>query len=99
MTRARDHRTTEPTASASSYPRYRKPYALFMEYLVAGLDVYEDEPHVPQELLELDNAVLLPHVASASVPTRRAMGQLVVDNLAAWFATGRALTPVRAPVG
>lgn len=66
MTRARDHRTTEPTASASSYPRYRKPYALFMEYLVAGLDVYEDEPHVPQELLELDNAVLLPHVASAA---------------------------------
>ncbi len=41
----------------------------------------------------------MPHVASASVPTRRAMGQLVVDNLAAWFATGRALTPVRAPVG
>jgi len=99
MPRARDHRTTEPAASASSYPRYRKPYALFMEYLVAGLDVYEDEPHVPQELLELDNAVLLPHVASASVPTRRAMGQLVVDNLAAWFATERALTPVRAPVG
>ncbi len=67
MTRARDHRTTEPTASASSYPRYRKPYALFMEYLVAGLDVYEDEPHVPQELLELDNAVLLPHVRMSRV--------------------------------
>ena len=67
--------------------------------LSAGLDVYEDETHVPQELLELDNAVLLPHVASASVPTRLAMGQRVVDNLAAWFATGRALTPVPAPVG
>jgi lactate dehydrogenase-like 2-hydroxyacid dehydrogenase len=60
----------------------------------AGLDVYEDEPHVPAELLELDNAVLLPHVGSASVPTRRAMGQLVVDNLISWFDTGRALTPV-----
>jgi lactate dehydrogenase-like 2-hydroxyacid dehydrogenase len=60
----------------------------------AGLDVYEDEPHVPQELIDLDNAVLLPHVGSASKPTRRAMGQLVVDNLTSWFAEGRALTPV-----
>lgn len=60
----------------------------------AGLDVYEDEPNVPQELIDLDNAVLLPHVGSASKPTRRAMGQLVVDNLAAWFTEGRALTPV-----
>lgn len=60
----------------------------------AGLDVYEDEPNVPQELIDLDNAVLLPHVGSASKPTRRAMGQLVVDNLSSWFAEGRALTPV-----
>jgi lactate dehydrogenase-like 2-hydroxyacid dehydrogenase len=60
----------------------------------AGLDVYEDEPHVPQELIDLDNAVLLPHVGSASKPTRRAMGRLVVDNLTSWFAEGRALTPV-----
>jgi lactate dehydrogenase-like 2-hydroxyacid dehydrogenase len=62
--------------------------------LSAGLDVYEDEPHVPQELLELDNAVLLPHVGSGSEPTRRAMGQLVVDNLVSWFEKGKALTPV-----
>jgi lactate dehydrogenase-like 2-hydroxyacid dehydrogenase len=60
----------------------------------AGLDVYEDEPNVPQELIDLDNTVLLPHVGSASKPTRRAMGQLVVDNLTSWFADGRALTPV-----
>jgi lactate dehydrogenase-like 2-hydroxyacid dehydrogenase len=60
----------------------------------AGLDVYEDEPHVPQELLDLDNAVLLPHVGSASIPTRNAMAQLVVDNLASWFEKGTALTPV-----
>ncbi|HLU56947.1 MAG TPA: 2-hydroxyacid dehydrogenase [Pseudonocardia sp.] len=60
----------------------------------AGLDVFEDEPNVPQELIDLDNAVLLPHVGSASKPTRRAMGQLVVDNLTTWFAEGRALTPV-----
>jgi lactate dehydrogenase-like 2-hydroxyacid dehydrogenase len=62
----------------------------------AGLDVFEDEPNVPQELIDLDNAVLLPHVGSASKPTRRAMGQLVVDNLTAWFTDGRALTPVNA---
>ena len=40
------------------------------------------------------NATLLPHVGSASEATRRAMADLVVDNLAAWFATGRPLTPV-----
>jgi lactate dehydrogenase-like 2-hydroxyacid dehydrogenase len=62
--------------------------------LSAGLDVYENEPHVPQELIELDNAVLLPHVGSGSEPTRRAMGQLVVDNLVSWFEKGKALTPV-----
>ena len=60
----------------------------------AGLDVYENEPHVPQELIDLENTVLLPHVGSASIPTRRAMGQLVVDNLESWFAKGKPLTPV-----
>ena len=60
----------------------------------AGLDVFTREPHVPAELIELPNAVLLPHVGSASVHTRRAMGQLVVDNLKSWFEEGRPLTPV-----
>lgn len=60
----------------------------------AGLDVYEKEPQVPDSLLALDNAVLLPHVGSASEHTRAAMGQLVVDNLRAWFEHGEALTPV-----
>lgn len=60
----------------------------------AGLDVFENEPHVPEALLALPNAVLLPHVGSASVSTRDAMGQLVVDNLISWFETGKAITPV-----
>jgi lactate dehydrogenase-like 2-hydroxyacid dehydrogenase len=60
----------------------------------AGLDVFANEPRVPPELLALPNAVLLPHVGSASVHTRKAMGQLVVDNLRSWFENGRPLTPV-----
>ncbi|WP_457587175.1 2-hydroxyacid dehydrogenase [Ensifer canadensis] len=60
----------------------------------AGLDVFDNEPHVPDALLALPNVSLLPHVASASVVTRNAMADLVVDNLKAWFSTGKALTPV-----
>jgi len=60
----------------------------------AGLDVFEHEPSVPDELMALNNAVLLPHVGSASVHTRDAMGQLVVDNLTGWFASKSVLTPV-----
>ena len=60
----------------------------------AGLDVFENEPHVPDALLALPNVSLLPHVASASQATRNAMADLVVDNLIAWFDTGTALTPV-----
>ncbi|MEP0232052.1 2-hydroxyacid dehydrogenase [Roseibium sp.] len=62
--------------------------------LSAGLDVFEDEPSVPQALIEMENTVLLPHVASASVHTRDAMGQLVVDNMSSWFSSGKVLTPV-----
>jgi lactate dehydrogenase-like 2-hydroxyacid dehydrogenase len=52
----------------------------------AGLDVFEDEPNVPDELLELENAVLLPHLGSATLETRTAMGNLVLKNLAAFLA-------------
>ncbi|MGH6815281.1 MAG: 2-hydroxyacid dehydrogenase [Hyphomicrobiaceae bacterium] len=62
--------------------------------LAAGLDVYWSEPNLNPALLELDNAVLLPHVGSASVLTRDAMGQLVVDNLKAYAARRPPLTPV-----
>ncbi|TDR93413.1 2-hydroxyacid dehydrogenase [Enterovirga rhinocerotis] len=62
--------------------------------LSAGLDVFVDEPRVPAELIAMDHVVLLPHVGSASVETRRAMGQLVVDNLVSWFSGKGPITPV-----
>ena len=52
----------------------------------AGLDVFADEPRVPPEFFTLDNAVLFPHVASATVETRKAMGDLQVENLRRHFA-------------
>jgi lactate dehydrogenase-like 2-hydroxyacid dehydrogenase len=52
----------------------------------AALDVFEREPHVPHELFALDNVIVVPHIASATVQTREAMGQRVIDNLAAFFA-------------
>ena len=62
--------------------------------LGAGLDVFAREPHVPPDLIAMDGVVLLPHVGSASVHTRAAMGRLVVDNLTAWFSGQGPLTPV-----
>jgi lactate dehydrogenase-like 2-hydroxyacid dehydrogenase len=62
--------------------------------LAAGLDVFEREPNVPDELKAMQNVVLLPHIGSASVVTRNAMDQLVVDNLKTWFAGKPPLTPV-----
>ncbi len=62
--------------------------------LGAGLDVFAEEPRVPQALIDLDHVVLLPHVGSASHHTRDAMGQLVVDNILAWAAGRPPLTPV-----
>lgn len=52
----------------------------------AALDVYEHEPQVPQELIELDNVVLLPHLGSATLETRTAMGMLVLENLQEFLA-------------
>jgi len=60
----------------------------------AGLDVFVAEPKVPEALLKLDNVVLQPHVSSGTHWTRAAMGQLVVDNLEAYFAGRPLLTQV-----
>jgi gluconate 2-dehydrogenase len=60
----------------------------------AGLDVFEGEPKVHPDLLTVPNVVLTPHIASATVPTRRAMADLAADNLIAWFGGKGALTPV-----
>ena len=63
----------------------------------AGLDVFEDEPQVPEALFALDNVVLAPHIASATRDTRQAMADLVHDNLKAFFSEGQLIT--RAPLG
>ena len=60
----------------------------------AGLDVYAAEPAVPKELVKMDNVVLLPHIGSATMETRTAMGRLVVQNLLAHFRGNPLLTPV-----
>jgi lactate dehydrogenase-like 2-hydroxyacid dehydrogenase len=62
--------------------------------MAAGLDVFASEPTVPAELCAMPNVVLLPHIGSASVVTRNAMDQLVVDNLKTWFAGKPPLTPI-----
>jgi lactate dehydrogenase-like 2-hydroxyacid dehydrogenase len=60
----------------------------------AGLDVFADEPNVPQALREADNVVLVPHIASNTVETRDDMDRCMIDNIRSWFAEGRAITPV-----
>jgi len=63
----------------------------------AGLDVFENEPKVPAELLALDNVVLLPHIASGTRETRQAMADRVFDNLQAFFAGQAMLSPAPLP--
>ncbi len=74
---------------------------VLIEFLVnrkiggAGLDVFANEPNVPDELKSLDTVVLTPHIGSATIETRSKMGQLVLDNLAAHFAGKPLLTPIK----
>ena len=60
----------------------------------AGLDVFENEPEVPEALFAMENVVLTPHVGSATVESRQAMGDLVVKNLLRFFDDGTVATPV-----
>ena len=62
----------------------------------AGLDVFDNEPHVPEALYTMDNVVLLPHIGTATAETRKKMGQLVLENLRAHFNGEPLKTPVAA---
>ncbi len=62
----------------------------------AGLDVFAEEPKVPEDLLALDNVVLLPHLGSGTHETRAAMAELTLANLQQFVATGSVLTAVQA---
>ena len=64
----------------------------------AGLDVFEGEPSVHPDLLTVPNVVLTPHIASATLKTRRAMADLAADNVIAFLTQGRALTPINPEV-
>jgi lactate dehydrogenase-like 2-hydroxyacid dehydrogenase len=60
----------------------------------AGLDVFYDEPNVPEELFALDNVILTPHIASSTEETAGVMARCVLENLDSWFAGRGPLTPV-----
>ncbi len=62
----------------------------------AGLDVYEDEPNVPQELMAMENVVLLPHIGTSTRDIREERSRIVLENLRRYFAGEPALTPVSA---
>ncbi|MGZ5180089.1 MAG: 2-hydroxyacid dehydrogenase [Ramlibacter sp.] len=64
----------------------------------AGLDVFEGEPQVHPDLLTVPNVVLTPHIASATVPTRKAMANLAADNLIGFLVQGKPLTPLNPEV-
>jgi gluconate 2-dehydrogenase len=64
----------------------------------AGLDVFEGEPKVHPGLLQVPNVVLTPHIASATIPTRRAMAELAADNLVGFLVHGKPVTPLNPAV-
>ncbi|XP_057455292.1 glyoxylate/hydroxypyruvate reductase HPR3-like isoform X2 [Lotus japonicus] len=61
----------------------------------AGLDVFENEPHVPQELLAMNNVVLSPHCGSLTVENRISLSELLAGNLEAFFSNKPLITPVK----
>jgi hydroxypyruvate reductase len=68
---------------------------LEQEIAGAGLDVFEDEPNVPAELLTLDSVVLTPHIGSGTFETRQAMADLVFANASSYFTDGSLITAVQ----
>lgn len=60
----------------------------------AGLDVFENEPQVPAAMFDMDQVTLLPHVGSGTVETRKAMGELAVNNLRQFLRDGTVISPV-----
>ena len=60
----------------------------------AGLDVFENEPNVPDDLINLKNVILTPHIGSATVETRYDMGKLVYDNIVQMLTTNTTISPV-----
>ena len=60
----------------------------------AGLDVYEQEPHVPQALMQMENVVLLPHLGTAALDVREDMGRMALANIDAFFAGKPVPNPV-----
>ncbi|CAG4911622.1 unnamed protein product [Acidocella sp. C78] len=62
--------------------------------LAAGLDVFENEPHVPAALLACDNAVLVPHIGTGTNHTRGLMADLLIRNVISWFDGKGPITPV-----
>jgi len=68
------------------------------EIWAAGLDVYEKEPTVHHELLKMDNVVLAPHIASASIQTREEMGRIAAENIVLFLNGKKPLTPVNPAV-
>ncbi|KAJ7951031.1 glyoxylate/hydroxypyruvate reductase HPR3-like [Quillaja saponaria] len=65
------------------------------EFGGAGLDVFENEPHVPKEVVALDKVVLLPHVSVFTSESQMALSNLVAGNLEAFFSNNPLITPVR----
>ena len=89
---------TAKDATTTTTPDMNTRHLPLAVIAAAGLDVFEGEPKVHPDLLTVPNVVLTPHIASATVPTRRAMANLAADNLIAFFDGRGPLTPVNQPV-